>query len=237
MNGRTVRWLLLAGWLLASTAVHAAPIQPFTAVYDLNRGGIPFGRVTIELNLSGDGGYRYQARTVPVGLIAVFRDDEIIERSEGRIEQAQIIPDRYLYHHKREKKPRRIALRFDWEQQLVINNTGDSNWSMPIPPHTQDKFSQQLALMHALSGSGETQRFEVADGGKLKTYRFIPRGEEPVETAAGRFTALRLERRKNERESRASLWVAPELNYLPVRIERHDKDEPYAMLLKSIRWD
>lgn len=229
--------LLIAGWmLLATPPLWANQLTPFSAEYALNRGNIPFGKVTITLTLDGEGSYSYRAHTTPVGIVAVFRDDEITELSKGHISNNDIIPSSYSYHHKKKKKPRKVDLSFNWQHNKVTNSSTHSTWSMPIPPGTQDKFSQQLALMIAVAKGDDRAEFKVADGGKLKTYRFISEGEESIKTKAGAFNALRLARQKNDRPSKATFWLSPDLKYLPIKIIRKNKDEPYIMELQSIQW-
>jgi len=43
-------------------------------------------------------------------------------------------------------------------------------------------------------------------------------------------------RSKDNRPSRASLWLAPELNYLPVKVERTEKDGQFIMELSWVNW-
>jgi len=212
-------------------------LPPFSAEYTLNRGSMLIGKVTVTLGLSDNGAYDYRAHTVLVGLVAFFRDDEITEQSTGRIDRTGVIPGHYSYHHKKKKKPRKIDLTFDWTTHQVTNNTGDSHWSMTVPQGAQDKFSQQLALMLALSKGEQNVQFKVADGGKLKTYRFRLDGKETIETPAGSFVSLRLARQKDDRPSKATFWLSPDLHYLPVKIVKKDKDGPYIMELSAIHWN
>jgi hypothetical protein len=232
--------LWLAAWAVPQT-LSAQPetpprLQPYSADYRVSMGNLVIGRANITLSLSSDGQYRYRAYTAPVGLAAVFRKDEITEQSEGRIANDTIIPSRYLYTHKRPKRTRQVNLDFNWESGRVANQTADSLWSMEIPQGTQDKFSQQLALILALSRGDQAAEYQVADGGLLKSYRYTEVSREPVNTESGQYHTIKLARNKDDRPSRATLWFAPALNFLPVRIAKHEKDGDYVMELISVSW-
>ncbi|MCK4587906.1 MAG: DUF3108 domain-containing protein, partial [Gammaproteobacteria bacterium] len=63
----------------------------------------------------------------------------------------------------------------------------------------------------------------VADGGKLKSYDAVIQKTETIETPAGEFETIRVNRDDGKRVT--TLWCAPDLNYLPVRIEHYKKGD------------
>jgi len=230
--------LLTACWLLTLLPrIAAAELRPFTADYSLSRGYLLLAHVRVTLRIDADGRYRYRAHTLPVGVTAVLRSDEITESSEGMIIGREIRPDSYLYRHDKRENPRQVQLRFDWQQLRVLNQTPSSNWSMAVTAGTQDKFSQQLALMQALATGRRELEMSVADGGRLKRYRYQFQQMEPVITPAGEFDTLKLTRQKDQRRSQASLWLAPALGYLPVRVERRERDGVFEMELDALSWE
>lgn len=232
-------WRRLGLWLLLVFSLPAVAgsdgVNSFSASYQLLRGGIPLGRMELELALDDHDNYRYRAHSYPVGLAAVFRSDDIVELSEGRIVDGRPVPRRYHYLKTRKNKSREVTLDFHWEQQRVVNLSGGSRWSMELPAGAQDKFSQQLALMLALSAGQTSSEFLVADGGHIKTYRYSTLPGEEIKTGAGSFQTLQVQRQKEGKTSSARLWLAPELDYLPVKIEKTEDDSSFLLLLKSYR--
>lgn len=237
----TRSWIV-AIFLLAFTAPGGASrndiqLRPFSAEYSLSLGYLVIGRVTVALRLSPRGHYEYQAHTLPVGLTAVIRSDEITELSRGDILNGKVIPRSYHYRHLKSDNSRQVDLRFRWESMQVINRTPESEWVMKIEPGTQDKFSQQLMLMLALQAGQREISFPVADGGRLKRYRFRLQPVESVATKTGNFRSLHLIRSKQGRNSQADFWLAADLDYLPVKVQRREKEGTFTMELLSIRWD
>ncbi len=211
-------------------------LSPFSAEYSLTRGYLKLAKVEVTLDLDDQGLYRYSTRTTPVGLTAVLHSAQISEISSGIITENSVIPQNYHYRHHNADNKRWVELSFDWQAMRVTNSLEGSSWSMKISPGTQDKFSQQLALMQSLAAGKRKADFLVADGGRTKDYSFRFHGTEIVDTAAGSYRTLKMARSKNRRPSQASLWLAPRLNHLPVIVEKREKDGLYRMELSRFAW-
>ena len=107
----------------------------------------------------------------------------------------------------------------------VQNDVADSKWEMDIPAGTLDKLVSQLGMMYALV-RGETDiTFNIADGGKLKEYRFKVIGKETLELPAGTFETVKVTRLREDKKRETFIWCAPELHFLPVRIWQREKDD------------
>ena len=57
---------------------------------------------------------------------------------------------------------------------------------------------------------------------ELKDYSFAIAGEEVLNTALGKLKTVRLQRIGDRRDT--TVWCAPQLSYLPVRLEQQDTD-------------
>ena len=218
--------LPLAG-IVAATAASAAsaPLLPeFEAHYSAYKGSLRIAESVVRLQRQ-DSRFVYSSVTVPVGLLAMFRRDQVSERSIWRPHAGGIRPLEYHYTHKRSEKDRDVGLRFDWQQREVANTAQGHTWTMDIPEGTLDKFSVQLAVMLDLQANHNPLRYQVADGGKLKQYRFRRLGTERVRTKAGEFEAVKLQRlRRQDNDRETFFWCAPSLKYLIVRMQHVEED-------------
>lgn len=238
---RQASLLALAASLVWQAAAAVEPpaintLRPFSATYHLSRVGMLFGEVRVTLALSSQGEYRYHAHTLPRGPVTLFRDDEITEESTGRIVGNEIRPDGYRYRHEHAENNRDAELSFDHAEGQVLNQISGTRWRMPVPPGVQDKFSQQLALMQRMLLGANDLDFPVADGGRLKTYRYDRIGSQVIDSPAGTLKTVALARRKDGRPSQMTIWLAPELGFLPVMVERRASDDRFTMLLQSVTW-
>jgi hypothetical protein len=194
------------------------------------------GKVETSLQVEPDGSYHYRQHSVPVGLLAAFKSDEITEESRGKITGTTVIPESYLYKREKSKKPRHTSLTFDWKSGRVTDKESNSQWPLELPPGAQDHFSQQLAMMLAMQASRQNTTFQVANKGKLSEYHFSPKGEESVKLEKQQITALKVDRAKGDKPTSATIWLDPERYYIPARIEKQDKDNLLIMDLISIEF-
>jgi hypothetical protein len=229
-------WRLALGALLCclTAAATAEPFfKPFVATFSVSRGFMPLGDLELRLSLAPDGTYSYHAHTQPGLLADWFNGEEVIEESQGRLFPEGLQPTSYLYRQEVDEADN-TAVRFDWAEAKAYTTSGGVTWAQPIGPDTQDRLSQQLMVRLQLAQGQQTMEYEVADGGKLKLYRFQVIGKESIKTPFGRLDCLKVARSKGSRPPEYTIWFAPRLDYLPVRIERKISGRRFVMSLDEL---
>lgn len=219
-------------------------LKPFVATYMITAMGLEGINVTNSLSIGQSGNqhpdnpepsgqnqaYHFKSYSMPVGLLAFKKDETRNEQSEGLIINGNIQPYYYSYLQVRNNKTRRhVEINFNWNEKEVTNNHihKKSKWNMPIPQLTVDKLSYQLSLMLKLANNHENNfSIGVADGGKLKKYFFEIMGEERVYTSLGSYKSLKIQHERYKKEKKITLWCAPELNFLPVKIIQEEVGKP-----------
>jgi hypothetical protein len=207
--------------------------RPFRATFKVERNIIPLGHLTLNFTLSSDGAYRYTAHARPGMLADLFNRNEVIEESSGSFIEGRFIPEYYIYNDK-EAPSESSQVRFDWSKERVISTSQGISWSQSIPEATQDKLSQQLQVRVHLARGLKQIDYQVADGGKLKTYHFQVDGDETIASVYGNFHCLRVIRSKASTHSDYTIWFAPELGYMPIKIERTQGGTLYRMVLEEL---
>jgi hypothetical protein len=176
----------------------------------------------------------YEAKTLTTGVLALFRDDKIEERSLFSLTPAgKIQPLEYSLDHTGSKKQKHVHITFDWPLKKA-KNTADSPWELTIPEGTLDDQLYQIALMQDLQQGKRELSYTVADDGKIKVYSPTFVGEEKVRTDLGEFNTLKYERVSSDKKRRTTLWCAPVLHYLPVQVEHLEKGDAVRMVLQSL---
>ena len=226
-------WTVAIALALLSGISHANPLpEHFTAHYTLSKGIINFGETTRSLKKETNGEYVFESYTVATGMFAWLLKGHIRERSYWRYKDGNIEPVKYIYERKGKKK-RHVELTFDWDKLAVLNKINSDPWQMDIKPGTLDKLVYQLSLMLDLKQGKREFFYNIADGGKLKTYHIVSLGEEDVETPIGTFKTIKITR--DDDKHTTILWCAEKLSYLPVKIEySEDDDGPYTALIESL---
>jgi predicted acetyltransferase len=214
---------LLSGLALEGRA-EPVPLPDFEARYRLSYENFRVGEARYRLAHTADT-FLYESHSQPVGLASWFRKDRVTERSTWVWHEQWIRPLSYQYQRRGGRKERSAELHFDWQQRRVENRVDGQPWEMDIPPRTLDKLVVTLALMLDLEQGRKDMEYAIADGGSLKRYRFRVVGEETIQTPAGSYPALKLERVREDNKRYTALWCAPALHYLPVRIQQRESDD------------
>lgn len=205
-------------------ALEEADLMPFASRYELSIKGIPQGETRLQLEPDQPGTYLYHSLSEPKSLAAWFRDETVREQSRFEVTAEGLRPLGFEYQRSSDQANRSVTIRFDWEKNRVLNSVKGDSWSMAVPDGTLDKILVNLALMLDLQHGSRHLEYPVADGGLLKTYRFDVINEARIETPAGTFETV-LVKRSRDNNQLTYLWCAPELGYLPVRVERRLNDD------------
>lgn len=160
-------------------------------------------------------GNRYSAELE----ISAFLVGSRVQTSRGRLDAQGLSPERFGDKRRGNEK----AAHFDQAGQRIrySNNAPDT----PLLPGAQDRLSvfvQLAALFQARPrayAAGQTIRLQVAGTGDADTWAFQVGPEESLALPAGTLQARRLTRGpRNEHDSTVDIWLAPDLQHLPVRI-------------------
>lgn len=182
-----------------------------------------------ELLWQHDGSH-YQARQE----IKAFLIGARAQTSSGQIGPAGLVPERFSDKGRGEK-----TADFDFPAQ-------QARFSSQTPPAAigagaQDRLSVFLQLSGLLAAApqsyppGTEITFTTVGSNDAERWTFRVQGLETLELPMGALEALRLERLpRRAQDQQAALWLAPALDYLPVRIRLTQANGDFADLrLKS----
>lgn len=223
--------------LCAALPALAAPLPAFNASYTVHKGNLLLGEMRRTLSKQDDGRQVFETETRSGGLVALFVKDLIIERSEWEYHAGRIRSLHYSYRKTGGKKERRLDQLFDWERG-VVNGDGSEHGSnkIPITAGTLDKLVYQLALMTDLKQGKTELAYTLIDDDQIKIYRFRVAGEETLTTPLGALKTLKIERIMDaDSKRRTTLWCAPSLDYLLVRLDQQENGaDEFSALIKTV---
>jgi hypothetical protein len=216
---RLASGLLALGLTLLPITGGAEVLSNFTAIYQVERDATLLGRARFTLSPQGQDCYLYHGTARPEGLAALLAG-ETVEQSHFCIVGGKIRPVSYKTVEDGGKGDN-YTLSFDWVNRLVRSNEGSPR---KLVADGVDPLSLQIALRKRLSDAGGTLPAQpinlvVVEDDKEKEYSFRVLGRESLETPLGRLDAIRLDR-TDDSKKQLRLWLAPSLDYLPVRVER-----------------
>ncbi|MGH8508675.1 MAG: DUF3108 domain-containing protein [Gammaproteobacteria bacterium] len=204
--------------LLVSLAAIAEIPQPFSASYSLHTSGLKVGESLRELEKEKTGRYVFRSESRSSGILALFVNDRVVEKSTWSLSGEDIHSLSYDYRQSGGKNSVQ-TVRFDWRSKMIDNHEDKKTWRLRLTPNLFDKLLYQIAIMRDLAAGKRDLAYQIVDGGEIKDYRFTYLGEETVATPLGKIRAVRLERRQGKSKRSTTFWCAIRWRYLPVRVD------------------
>lgn len=235
---RPFRWLVAS--IVATSAMPMAAaadttlaarcpgaLTPYTAVYTSSYRGVGM-RGKRELELLADGAYRLSHG-------ASFFASSMDEQSRFRIDDEQILVDRYDMTRSILGVKREYHTDYDWGQKLATV-TGREQATLPLDDRPLDLLSYQVALQCDLEQGKRDLSYTVIARTGIKTYRYEIRGRETLSTPLGDIETLVADRIREDDDRTTRIWVAPSLNYLLVRLHQYEArdDASYELDLEKV---
>lgn len=223
--------------MLACPVSSAEPMRldRFVASFVLKAFGTTVGRSTWRLVPGDNDQFVWESTSESAGAGALIRDVYVTERSRSELFGQSFRPLLYQYDRHGRNATRSVRVVFAWSDGIVLNTAAGHTWRMSLPAGTFDKLNYLLALMRDLADGKRNMQYTIADGGRLKRYDLRAIGTETLETSIGALETLKIQRTRQRDEGHATLWCAPALGYLPVKLEQRDGDgRLVSMYIESI---
>lgn len=216
--------IVFATALLLTALPHAmaAPgLIPHVAEYKIKI-SVLGGRLNTRLEKTDDG---YVAESVikATGMSRIIAHGEIRESSWFYENGDGIRPSRFLSNDTLSKGDPQADLTFDWDQLSVTGVIDGEDFQTDIDGELHDRVSLQYALMLDLLNSVYHDEYSLQDAEELKLLSVTNLGNKSIKVPFGTFEAIGLQHQAGNSTRVTSLWLARDLNYLPVMIEQHRK--------------
>jgi hypothetical protein len=224
--------LLLA---LGSTAAPASEtaLRPFTASYSITWHSMSAGSSSLKLEKLPDGRWAYSSQSSAKGLFRLAMPAELSSRSVFRIVDGRILPESFTADDGASSNEKDQRITFDWAAGKVTGVAERRPVDLPTRPGLLDTLSVQVALMHEMLAGRKPERFALVDKDKIKTYNYTVEGEETVRSAIGEYRTVIFRSARPDSKNGTYFWCAPELGYLPLKVERRDgKEVQWSMAVK-----
>lgn len=228
------RWWVMAAALAVgadeASAAEAA-VATYTATYRVEYKGKEAGVSDWSVRDLGDGRYEFQARIMPKGMLKLIRPKPTIERSQFRVEGGHYRPLEYWFEDGSRSGDDNWHLVFDWQRRVATVTTTEARREIAVPDVALDIGTLKAAVMRDMAAKGAPGPYQIADEDSVGTYEYTDSGPATLQTGVGSLeTNLFVQHREGSSRS-TWLWVAPTLDFLPVRIEQRRNDEVQTSFL------
>jgi hypothetical protein len=162
----------------------------------------------------------------------------LLLRGQGRLESHGTITAQGLqplgFNVERGSRDRRESALFDWETGIVTLHELKTE-ALDLP--TYDPLTIMWQFYFAPPTEGRFG-FAVATTRRVARYLFVREGTERITWSAGEVETERWHRRSEDGKTEALVWLAPSLNYIPVKMRVSNTNRgTVEALLDSIRVD
>ena len=196
----------------------AIPSQ-YTAVYNAKLKQAD-GVLTTQLEKNGDL-YSFELITEATGFWKAIIKGSIIERSTFAIENDQLKTYDYHLIDTIRKKSRESDAVFNWNNSIITGYYKDREINIALEDKTLSRIVLQLQIMYNQEKQIVSNDYQVLDKDALKNVNIISE-HLFTETSVpfGTFQTIKISHQSEDSERLNSLWLAPELNFIPIKISQ-----------------
>ncbi len=214
---------------LALSAVTTASfaLEPFSAEYQFSYNGKNLGSATRVLKGSANN-WEYVV-TAKAAAIA-----SITETSHFGFSNNQVNSKDFKRHSKILMYNDIATIQFDPSKKIITTKKDDTTRTFAWEAGVLDELNAELQIREDLKRNALKPSYPIADAKGIDQRHFVKQGTEKITSGFGTFDTVKViiqNKRKPERET--IFWLAPKLDYAPVKVFHKDKDKTYGLLLKK----
>ncbi|MFC6052365.1 hypothetical protein A6M14_12135 [Acinetobacter sp. Ac_877] len=214
--------------VMGGISSQAFAMSPFQAGYQFNYNGKNIGSATRTLSQSGNN-WTYVFAAKAVGLASAT------ETSKFTFNNKQISSSNFSRTSKVLVHNNTMSINFNPSTKLINTKKDDTNRSFAWKSGVLDELNAELQLREDLKNGALKSAYLLADAKEIESRRFVKQGNEQVKTNYGTFDTMKVVL-KHEKPGRETIfWLAPKLDYLPVKVTHVDKKTSYGLLLTSYK--
>ncbi|MCG2608190.1 MULTISPECIES: DUF3108 domain-containing protein [unclassified Acinetobacter] len=214
--------------LFAGFSSQAFAMSPFQASYQFSYNGKNMGSATRTLSKSGNNWtYVFAAKA---GVIA-----SATETSHFSLNGNNIISHNFNRSSKILVHNNTMSINFNPNAKIINTKKDDKARSFAWKSGVLDELNAELQLREDLKTSGLKSSYPIADAKEVESRRFVKQGAEKVKTSYGTFDTIKVVMKHDKPNRDTIFWLAPKLDYAPVKVSHQDGNTSYGLLLTGYK--
>lgn len=147
--------------------------------------------------------------------------------------EQQLLPGKYSYTRSVFGKNRSEVQDFDWTTSKVyFRKNGSDKVEVELESGYLDMITHRLQLRRDLQAGKQAFSYPVISRGKLKQYNYRVTSKQILNTAVGPLNTVKVERITEDSDKSVSVWLAPDWDYLIVKLEQSKGRDSYRLDLR-----
>lgn len=219
---------VMATLLFTGFSSRTFAMSPFQASYQFSYNGKNMGSATRTLSKSGNNwSYVFAAKA---GAIA-----SATETSRFSLSGNNIISNSFSRSSKILVHNNTMSINFNPNRKTISTKKDDKARSFAWKAGVLDELNAELQLREDLKTSGLKPSYAIADAKEIEARRFVKQGSEKVKTSYGTFDTIKVVMKHDKPNRDTIFWLAPKLDYAPVKVSHQDGKTSYGLLLTGYK--
>ena len=207
------------------SGTYQSPLVPSQIVYSASYNGLP---IKVIRELKSADGRSFSVTSTAENILGRIEESGTFQLAEDKsLENRQYVYQRNVFGNQKKEQ-----LTFDYEDNFAIYQSDDKRRKVVLDKPYHSRMSYQVQLQWDLINGRETFSYPVIVRGRTKTYVFEKAGEEVLKTPLGPIKTIKMRRDREDSERETVLWLAPELDYLLVKLWQREDDEDFQINLE-----
>lgn len=213
--------LLLLAILLGST-LPAHAISPYSATYTFNLDNKAFGTAVRTLSKQGNQWlYDFNAR-IPVMATAS-------EKSTFSLVNNQVVSQHYQRQYKILVHNQTTTMDFNPASKTIKVQRDKKASQLAWQPGVLDDLNIEVQLREDLKKGGLKPSYLIAEAKDITARQFVNEGSVKVNTPSGNYDTVKVRINHHKKDKSTIFWLAPSLDYLPVKVSHSDDGSTYTL--------
>ena len=214
--------------LLVGTMISAQALEAYSATYFFDIDGKYRGNATRELVKTDTNKWLYQFKSsIPV--VGSASQKSVFTEKDGQITPLSSQTKYKILFYKKQSD-----LVFDYGKKQLRTNEDGTKKVYPLNKAAYDDMSIEIKLREDLKAGKLKTSYWLADEDGIEQMKLVNHGKTTIKVPAGTFEVLKLEKKHSNPKRKTFFWIAPSLDYMPVRVMQDDKGKIYDSQLISI---
>ena len=219
---------VMATLLFTGFSSQTFAMSPFQASYQFSYNGKNMGSATRTLSKSGNNwSYVFAAKA---GAIA-----SATETSRFSLSGNNIISNSFSRSSKILVHNNTMSINFNPNTKTISTKKDDKARSFAWKAGVLDELNAELQLREDLKTYGLKPSYAIADAKEIEARRFVKQGSEKVKTSYGTFDTIKVVMKHDKPNRDTIFWLAPKLDYAPVKVSHQDGKTSYGLLLTGYK--
>ncbi|GAA0797832.1 DUF3108 domain-containing protein [Psychrobacter piscatorii] len=199
--------------MTAPTLASAKTVQPSTANYSFTVEDKYKGSATRTLNKSGNT-WKYNVKARVAGVASASQS------STFTINGNSVVPTQASTTYKLLGLGRTHKLDFNPTTKKVTSNYKGKTTTMNMAQQAFDDLSLEVQIRQDLLNGKFSGNYYMAKKDKIEKTPFKKSGSTKITVPAGTFDTVRVDRVHDDDSRSTSFWLAPSLDYLPIKVSQ-----------------